>query len=115
MFDDGTRVPDDNTVQVNQQVSLRLIVDGWSETNGKVFPGASEKITTNEGGVLVSEADLFESYSQNGVDKKDAEYLTLYAVVTKLDKLYDYFNVEFRVWDKKGNAELTGSYKLYIK
>lgn len=115
LFDDGSRVPEDNTVQINQRVSLRLIVDGWSNAEGKVFPGASEKIITSDGNAIVDEADLFEAYSAAGVDKKDAEYLTLYAEITQLDKLYDYFSVEFRVWDKKSNAEVTGSYKLYIK
>ena len=37
------------------------------------------------------------------------------AVITRLDELYDHFLVEFRVWDKKGGADVTGSYKLYLK
>lgn len=115
LFEDGTRVPEDNTVQINQQISLRLIMEGWKDKDGKVFPGASETILTNEGDTVLAEPDLFESYAQTGVDKKDAEYITLFATITKLDKLYDYFTVQFRLWDKQSNAETTGSYKLYIK
>ncbi|MEJ0103250.1 MAG: hypothetical protein WDO19_12130 [Bacteroidota bacterium] len=41
--------------------------------------------------------------------------ITLSAVINGIDKLYDYFLVSFRVWDKKGTGEVTGSYKLYLK
>jgi len=30
-------------------------------------------------------------------------------------KIPDHFLVEFRVWDKKSNADVSGSYKLYLK
>jgi hypothetical protein len=111
---DGTLVPADNKVNVGQEVALRLILKGWKEENGKVFPGTSEKITTSDGNVLIDERDLFSSYTE-GVLPKDAGIITLMAVITKLDKLYDYFLVAFRVWDKKGEGEVSGSYKLYIK
>lgn len=114
-YEDGTLVAEGNQANVNQKVILRLVIDrGWTDANGKVFPGASEKIETNDGKVVLDEADLFSAYTE-GVDAKDAQYITLSAVITKLDKLYDYFVVNFKVWDKKGKASVTGSYKLYIK
>ena len=39
-----------------------LIDSGWVETNGKVLLGASEKIMTENGDVLVDEPDLFQKY-----------------------------------------------------
>jgi hypothetical protein len=114
-YEDGTLVQEANQANVNQKVILRLIIDkGWTEENGKVFPGASKKVETNEGDLLLNEGDLFSSMT-DGVNAKDAEYITLSAVITKLDKLYDYFLVKFKVWDKKGTASVSGSYKLYIK
>ena len=45
LFEDGTLVPESNEAKVNQPVNLRLIIeDGFTENNGKVEIGASEKI-----------------------------------------------------------------------
>ena len=114
LFDDGTLVPSSNEAKVNQEVNLRLIIeDGFTKKNGMVEIGASERIETNTGQVLLDEKDLFANLGE--IDAARAEALTLKAVITRLDKLYDYFLVSFRVWDKKGAGEVTGSYKLYIQ
>jgi len=114
LFEDGTLVPSDNKVAVGQKVVMRLIISGWKEENGMVFPGASEKITTSEGNVVLNEPDLFVE-NTDGVTAADAKYISLSAVITQLDRLYDHFLVGFTVWDKKSNAEVSGSYKLYLK
>lgn len=115
LYEDRTLVPEDNTTNVNQQVKLRLVIeDGWTEQDGKVMVGASEQIETNDGRLVLDEKDLFNDMPE-GVSKEDAGYITISAVITRLDKLYDYFIVKFRVWDKNGKGEVTGSYKLYIK
>lgn len=115
VFEDGTLVPEANEVSIKQKVVLRLVVeDGYKVENGKVYIGASEKISTNTGKVFLDEKDLFVAYS-DGVSKEDAQYITLSAVITGIDRLYDHFMVSFRLWDKRNNNEVTGSYKLYIK
>ena len=114
LFEDGTLVPSTNEAKVNQEVNLRLIIEnGFTQSNGLVEIGASEKIETNTGQTLLDEKDLFRNLGE--IEAARAEALTLKAVITRLDKLYDYFLVSFRVWDKKGNGEVTGSYKLYIQ
>jgi hypothetical protein len=114
LFEDGTLVPSTNEAKVNQEVNLRLIIEnGFTQNNGMVEIGASEKIETNTGETLLDEKDLFRNLGE--IEAARAEALTLKAVITRLDKLYDYFLVSFRVWDKKGNGEVTGSYKLYIQ
>jgi hypothetical protein len=113
LFEDGKLVPADNKVSVGQKVVMRLIMSGWKEQNGMVFPGASEKITTSDGNVVLNEPDLFAENAE-GVSAADAQYISLSAVITQLDKLYDHFLVSFTVWDKKSNAEVSGSYKLYL-
>jgi len=113
-YEDGTLVTNENKIDVNQKVVLRLIMDGWKEENGKVMIGATEKLTTSKGQTILDTEDLFGAYPE-GVDAKDAKYITLSAVITRLDELYDHFLVEFRVWDKKGGGDVTGSYKLYLK
>ena len=113
-YEDGSLVSSENKIDVNQKVVMRLIMDGWKEENGKVMIGATEKLTTSEGQTILDTEDLFGAYPE-GVDAKDAKYITLSAVITRLDELYDHFLVEFRVWDKKGGGDVTGSYKLYLK
>lgn len=114
LFEDGTLVPSTNEAKVNQEVNLRLIIEnGFTQSNGMVEIGASEKIETNTGETLLDEKDLFRNLGE--IEAARAEALTLKAVITRLDKLYDYFLVSFRVWDKKGNGEVTGSYRLYIQ
>lgn len=113
-YEDGSLVSNENKIDVNQKVILRLIMDGWKEENGKVMIGATEKLTTSKGQTILDTEDLFSAYAE-GVDAKDAKYITLTAVITRLDELYDYFLVEFRVWDKKSGGDVTGSYKLYLK
>jgi hypothetical protein len=113
--DDGTLLPESNEVGVNKQILMRLIIDsGFTNVGEKVFPGAAEKVETSDGKVLMDEKDLFSAYP-DGVSKKDAGTIGLYVKITSIDKLYDYYLVSFRVWDKKGTADVTGSYKLHIQ
>ncbi len=113
-FEDGSLVPAANAININQKVILKLVIDkGWKEEKGKVSLGASEKMETNTGQVLLDEKDLFSNVPE--LNAADANFITLSAVITKLDKLYDYFVVSFKVWDKKSKAEITGNYKLYLK
>jgi hypothetical protein len=115
-FDDESSVPQNNKIEVNQRVNMRLIIEsGWSEVNGKVFPGGSEIIKLNTGAVVLESDDLFKAYDETGVSPEDARYITLKAIITSMNDKKKYVIVSFRVWDKKSTAEITGSYKLFIK
>ena len=114
MFEDGKLVPDDNKVEIGQKVNMRLIIEGWKAIDGKVFLGASEKIETDEGRVVLDEKDLFANYT-DGVDATDAATITLTAVITRVDKLFNHFDISFKVWDKKSEDNVEGSYRVYLK
>jgi hypothetical protein len=75
---------------------------------------AEEQITTSDGRQLLDQKNLFKDYA-DGLTSEDAKALTLSARITAIDKLYDYFTVTFRVWDKQNQNELSGSYNLYLK
>jgi hypothetical protein len=114
LYEDGTLVNEDNVVGVNQRVDLRLIVDeGFQVREGKHSIGISEKIETNTREVVLDERDLFADSAP--VEARQPQLLTISAIITRIDKLYDYFLVSFRVWDKYGMGQVSGSYKLYIK
>ena len=114
LFEDGKLVPDDNKVEIGQKVLLRLIIEDWKPVDGKVFLGASEKIETDEGQVVLDEKDLFASYP-DGIDPVDAATITLTAVITRVDKLFNHFDISFKVWDKKSQDNVEGSYRVYLK
>jgi hypothetical protein len=114
---DGTPMPEGNLVDFTQPVLLRLLVDeGWVNENGRVMLGAAEKITAEDGSVLLDEADMFAEGYEDGISTEDAKQISLSASI-KLKKEMPpaTFTVSFRVWDKKGEGYVEGSYKLYSK
>lgn len=117
IFNDETKVPPDNKVEVNQQVNLRIVLTtAFKEIEGKVFPGASEKIVLSNGVTILDSEDLFTTYNETGVSPADAKYITLKAVITEIKDKNNYITVFVKLWDKKNTAsEITGSYKMYIK
>src|SRR5688572_11599099 len=111
---DGSLLSNENKVDINDIVKMNLVMGGWKVENDKVFVGASEKVLTSEGYMILNEADLFANFTE-GVNANDAKYINLSVQLTKMTKVPDHFLVEFRVWDKKSNADVSGSYKLYLK
>lgn len=109
-------LPSNNTVVLGEKISLILnIAKGWTEIDGKSFIGASEKITTDNGSVILDSDDLFAAYNQ-GMNATDAKVITLKARITKAPAIpVDYYIVNFKVWDKKGSGVISGKYKFYIK
>ena len=116
VFDDETLVPEGNRVELNQNVNMLIIIDeGWTETDGRVFPGSKQVLKLNTGVEILNSDELFAAFDETGVSPEDAKYITLNAVITELKNKKNYVIVNFRLWDKKGRSEITGSYKLYIK
>ena len=114
-FNDSTRVADDNNVTIGQHVNLIILIDsGWNAEAGKIYPGVGQKVETNDGTHIFEKADLMEAHP-GGIPVEDGSRATVQAVINTADKEYDYFLVTFRVWDKKSESEITGSYKLHVK
>lgn len=112
--DDESLVPSSNETSIGRPVKLVLMIDkGWKEENGEISIGASEKIETNTGQTVLSSNDLFQQYPS--IKAEYGNIIKLKAVITEMTTHYDYFVVSFRVWDKKGDGEITGNYRLYIK
>lgn len=115
-LESGKRVPDDNFVDFKETIKLQLkFASDWKEENGKVFLGASERIENEKGDVILQEDDLFEKYSE-GISVKDSRSIYLSAILKiKEGAVPTSFTVYFRVWDKKSDAFVQGSYKLFSK
>jgi hypothetical protein len=115
--DNGDLISPDNTVALGEKINLVInITEGWKENNGKNFIGASEVITTDTGIEILNSEDLFSAYDEEGIAINDAKVITLKARITNQPTPpAEYYKVRFRVWDKKGNGEITGSYKFHIR
>lgn len=115
-FEDGTPVPEDNTIELNQKVTMYAVIDsGYKVINGNVFPGGSERIVLSNGYEVLKADDLFDAYTAKGVNAGDGKYVSLKAVITQIDDRQMEITVSFKIWDKKGPSNITGSYKLHIK
>ena len=116
LFPDETQVPDGNSIGLNTKVWVYLYLeDGWKVKDKKVFVGASESLTTDTGDKVVDVDDLFKEYDQSGIDPEDAKIIRLAAIVKQENSDVKYYKVNFRVWDKNGDADITGHYRFYIK
>jgi len=116
VFDDSTKLSDDNMTAVGRHVNLQILIDsGWTVENGKIYPGIGEKMECSDGKHVFDKPDIMEEVRPNGVPAEDGWLVTIQAVINSVDKQYDYFLVSFHVWDKKSDAEITGSYKLHFK
>jgi hypothetical protein len=113
--DDGTLVDEENITALNRQIKLNLSINGWKAEGDRVFLEGEEKVTSEDGDVVLSVSDLFASNGIESVSVKDAKELYLNVVVTRINRLSDYFLVEFRVWNKKvPDQEVIGSYKFHL-
>jgi hypothetical protein len=117
MMENGQRLENGNFIDFSSPVKLILFIkEGWNAEGGKVFLGASEKITIESSGkVMLDEPDLFTKYP-DGISEEDAKILSLTANITFENPIPPTtFVVSFRVWDKKGSGVIEGSYTLHSK
>lgn len=116
LVDAANNLLTENKTRVGEKIYLVIKLDtGWVKENDKSFLGASERISTSGGSVVVNADDIFKDYELTGVDPKDAKDITLSALISEVKSGVEDFVVQFRVWDKKGPGEVKGKYKFKIK
>ena len=116
LLDANKNLLEENITRVNEKIYVVIKTDtGWVKENGKSYIGASERILTSAGRVIVDAADIFLDYESSGIPADDAGLISLSAVITQADPGLENFTVQFRVWDKKGKGEIKGKYKFRIK
>jgi hypothetical protein len=117
VFENGQRLEEGNFIDFSSPVKVILLIDeGWTAENGRVSLGAAEKITVERSGeVLLDEPDLFVKYP-DGITEEDAKVISLTATLKFNNPIPPTtFTVSFKVWDKKGNGVIEGSYTLHSK
>ena len=106
----------ENKARVGEKIHIVIKMDtGWVKENGKSFIGASERILTSAGRVVVSADDIFKEQELTGLDPEDTKVISLSAIITQADPGVNDFEVQFRVWDKKGAGEVKGKYYFSLK
>jgi hypothetical protein len=112
-FNDGNLVPKDNKVPLGETVNLTLAIEGgWEVRDGQSSIDATEIISTDKGEIILNAPNLFKS--KPTLDEVDAKRVFLKATITKTRPDIQYFMINYRVWDKWSDAEVRGSYKLYV-
>jgi hypothetical protein len=116
LVDDNYKPLAENKARVGEKIHIVIKMDtGWVKENGKSYIGASEKVLTSAGRVVLSADDLFKEQEETGLDTRDATVISLSAIITEADPGLDDFEVRFRVWDKKGAGEVKGKYYFSLK
>lgn len=106
----------ENKAGIGEKIYLVVRMDtGWVKENGMSFIGASEKILTSAGRVVVSADDIFKEQELTGLDAKDSKVISLSALITQADPGINDFEVQFRIWDKKSDGEVKGKYFFSLK
>jgi hypothetical protein len=106
----------ENKAGISEKIYLVIKMDtGWVKENGKSFIGASERILTPAGRVVVSADDIFKDQELTGLDAETSKEISLSAIITEADPGLNDFEVQFRVWDKRSNGEVKGKYYFSLK
>ena len=112
-FEDGKLVSKNNRVPLGTPVYLHLLIEsGWKLIDGMVSLDASERIVSDGGELVLHAPNLFKETPS--VEESKANHIYLKAAITKTRADINYFIVNYRLWDKQGDGEIKGSYKLYI-
>jgi hypothetical protein len=106
----------ENKAAIGEKIYLVIILDtGWVKEKGNSFIGASERILTSGGRVVVSADDIFKDRELTGLSARAAKEISLSAMITEADPGVNNFEVQFRVWDKRSMGEVKGKYKFSLK
>ena len=114
-YEDGSLVNETNTTTVNRKIKINFVVQGWQEQNGQVALEANEKVVTDDGDVIMDERELFSSGGLKTVSAVDAQFPRLSVVVNKVNKLYDYYLVSFKLWNRNADQSIEGEYKFHLQ
>lgn len=113
MLETGELVSEENTIKAGDKIKFVLKLSGWKAENGMVQIGAGEQLVNSNQVVMMREDDLFAN--SKGISEKDAEVITLIMEVLNLETIYDFYQTDFKVWNKATDQHVYGSYHFKIK
>ena len=115
LMDDNRTILSKNEAKLGERIRCVVSLDtGWTKYDGKSFIGASEKIMTDDGRVILDEPDLFKDYSESGLSAEDTKLVSVVATITTKEPGVDNYKVQFKIWDKRGTGKVTGRFKFKV-
>jgi hypothetical protein len=90
-------------------------VDGFTETDGKVYLGASMVVTDESGNKQVEVADLFEAYAESGISSEDSKKISLNFTIGKPLEVGKKYLWKSKIWDKKGEGVIEAESEFVVK
>lgn len=110
-YAEGPLIREGNIVNLGEKIQLHLVIHGWQGQGDVISIGASEMITTDEGQCFLKEGDLFARYET--LPLKAVEKISLSAVVDNIDRLVDFFRVDFRIYSKMHQEQFIEGFYLF--
>ena len=74
---------------------------------------ASQRITTSDGDLVLDKKGMLDHLG--GLSPTDAEYLRFQFVITRLYKIFDYFEVEVVARNKAFDQQLKASFQMHVE
>lgn len=111
--DDGSFVSDSNATTINKPVKLNMVVKGWKAKEGKVFLDAAQTITTSDGDLVLDKKGMLDHLG--GLSPNDAQYLRFQFVITRVYKIFDYFQVEVMARNKTFDQQVKASFQMHVE
>jgi len=90
-------------------------VRGYQLNDNLAYIGASMILTDSDGNELLNEADLFSYYDDEGLTPEDLSSLSLSLTTGSPMEVGEEYNLQMKIWDKKGTGEINASVSLKIK
>lgn len=104
---DREEVINNNIIASNDENYLLLEgLKGFSETEGKVYPGLSMKVTDDAGTEVLFYEDLFADYTSDGLDFSDFNGRVTSSFIVRADDVKNPLHLTVLIWDKKSPAKI---------
>jgi hypothetical protein len=101
------KVINDNIITANDENYLLFEgLKGFSEIEGKVYPGLSMKVTDEAGAEVLNYEDLFSDYTSAGLDYADFNERVTSSFVIPAGEVKNPLHLQVLIWDKKSPAKL---------
>jgi len=110
---DKGKVINDNKITSNDENYLLFEgLSGFSETDGKVYPGLSMIVTDSVGAEILKYDDLLTDYSSKGLDVNNFKDRVLSSFVIPPAEIKNPIHLKVLIWDKKSTAKISASADL---
>jgi hypothetical protein len=102
----GKVINNNNITSDDENYLLIEGLKGFSETEGKVFPGLSMKVTDAAGAEVLNYEDLFADYTVAGLDFADFNGRVTSSFIIPSGEVKNPLHLNVLIWDKKSTAKI---------